>query len=166
MITNSTLQSLNKFKLVYKSAFIGLLTNILLDVPIMSFSPTIGLPPSLGPSTASIIGYSISALYALYNLKKEHALSYKATLDTIKKLIIPIICMIVGVLLIELLFTNIIHINYDNKFMCIVEIGVVSIIGSFIYLGILIKSKTLQKVLGEHNYKKIMRKLTFNKINI
>ncbi len=166
MITSSTLQSLNKFKLVYKSSILGLLTNMLLDVPMMLLYNKIGIPPYLGASTASLIGYGTSTLYALYHLKKEHALSYGSTFNVIKQLIIPTISMVAIVILTKLVFTNFIFNSYDNKMMCIVEIACVSILGALTYLFILFKTGTLERVFGKENLNKILRKITFNKVSI
>ncbi len=166
MITSSTLQSLNKFKLVYKSSILGLLTNMLLDVPMMLLYNKIGIPPYLGASTASLIGYGTSTLYALYHLKKEHALSYRSTINMIKQLIIPTISMIIVVILTKLVFTHFIFSNYDNKLMCIIEIAVVAFLGALVYLTILFKSGTLEKVFGKENLNRIIKKITFNKISL
>ena len=166
MITSSTLQSLNKFKLVYKSSILGLLTNMLLDVPMMLLYNKIGIPPYLGASTASLIGYGTSTLYALYHLKKEHALSYRSTINMIKQLIIPTISMIIVVILTKLVFTHFIFSNYDNKLMCIIEIAVVALLGATVYLTILFKSGTLENVFGKENLNRILRKVTFNKISL
>ena len=160
MITSSTLQSLNKFKLVYTSAVFGLLVNALLDFPIMYFYSKVGIPVCLGPSTASIIGYSISSLYALHKLKKEHELNYGKTLKLIGKLIIPTIVMA----LIVIGLKYIIPVDYSNKISCVLFVAIISIIGAAIYIILLSINKTLQNVLGESQYRKIMNKLTFSKI--
>jgi hypothetical protein len=74
--------------------------------------------------------------------------------------------MVVVVILTKLVFTNFIFNNYDNKMMCILEIACVSILGAIIYLVILYKTGTLEKVFGKENLNKIVKKLTFNKISI
>ena len=164
MITSSTLQSLNKFKLVYKSSIFGLLTNMILDVPLMYLYSKIGIPAYMGAPTASIIGYSVSSLYTLYHLKKEHSLTYRDTRKVISKLIMPTIIMIVSVVLVELVFTKVIHIDYANKLMCIVEVGCVTLVGAIAYLSILLKNGTIKHVLGAQQYNKILRKISFGKL--
>ena len=163
MITSSTLQSLNKFKLVYKSSILGLIANMTLDVPFMILYSKIGIPAYLGASTASIIGYGLSSLYALYHLKKEHNLSYGSTITLIKKLILPTILMILSVIVVEFLFTHFIFHDLDRKLLCIVEIAITALIGASIYLGILLKTGTLRQVFGEELYQKLTRKLPFLK---
>lgn len=159
MITSSTLQSLNKYKLVYKSTILGLLTNAILDVPIMLLFNKIGIPAFLGASTSSIIGYSLSSIYALYVLNKEHQLEYSKTFKLLKDLILPIILMIAGVLICK----SIIPINYNSKLSTIIFIAINSIVGGVIYLSILYKKGVLKEVLGEHLFNKIFSKIPFLK---
>lgn len=154
MITSSTLQSLNKFKLVYKSAIIGLLFNICLDAPIILLYHKIGIPVCLGASTASIIGYSISVIYALYHLKKEHALNYSNTFKLIRSLIIPTLIMSIAVIILKL----VLPVNFDNKLSCIIYIAIPSIIGAIIYLYINYKNGNLEKVLGSNLFNRFFGK--------
>lgn len=154
MIVSSTLQSLNKFKLVYKCAILGIGINMLLDAPLMILFSKIHIPPYLGASVSSIIGYSISSLYALFKLYKKHNLNYTDTFNTIKKLIIPIMAMIITVSISKI----IIPIDYDNKISCIIYIGINSIIGALVYGIILIKQGTFKSVIGSNLYKKILNR--------
>ena len=160
MITSSTLQSLNKFKLVYISAIIGFALNLCLDFPLTILYNKIGIPECLAPSTASIIGYLTSSIFVLYKLKKEHKLTYKKTYLTIFKVCIATLAMAIVVVLLKM----IIPVNYDNKISCIINVAIISVIGAIIYIVILSKNKTLQNVLGEDQYKRIMKKITFGKI--
>ena len=155
MITNSTLQSLNKFKLVYKSAALGLFVNMFLDVPIMILYSKIGIAPYLGASTASIIGYGTSVLYSLYNLKKEHNLSYRKTFNTIIKIVISTFVMIIVVFLLE----KLIVIDFNNKLLCIIYIAIISLFGAIVYTFMTYKMGVLNDVLKDDFMKKIKRKL-------
>lgn len=145
MITSSTLQSLNKFKLVYKSAILGFVLNALLDVPIMLLFNKIGIPPFLGAGTASIIGYASASLYVLYILRKEHNLRYGKTFRLVCKLIVPILSMIAVVFL----FMNIIPLNVDSKVSCIIYIAVNAIVGALVYGILVYKNGVLNDVLGD-----------------
>ena len=79
------------------------------------------------------------------------------------KLILPIVAMIVGVFGVNYLFSYF-GIDYNNKLMSIINIGVSTLVGALIYGGILIKTKTIQNVFGEAYYNKLLRKLTFGKL--
>ena len=160
MITSSTLQSLNKFKLVYKSSLYGLLINIILDIVlILGFNKTI-IPAYLGAPIASIIGYGFSSLYTLYNLKKEHSLKYNDTFKLIKKLLLPLILMTIIVFTINYLLPF----NQNTIILCLIRTIICAVIGALVYGIILIKNGTLKEVLGESLYKRIITKLTFGKI--
>lgn len=161
LITNSTLQSLNKFKHAYISAILGFIVNIILDIILIRVFALIGIPAYLGASAASIIAYTSSVLYALLILKKEERLHYRTTIMFCFKLLIPIGFMILGVVGVNYLFGGI---NYNNKLMSIVNIAVSALVGVLIYAGILIKTGTLKKVFGEAYYNKLLRKLTFGKL--
>jgi len=161
LITNSTLQSLNKFKHAYISAILGFIVNIILDIILIRTFALIGIPAYLGASAASIIAYTSSVLYALLILKKEERLHYRTTIKFCFKLLIPIGFMILGVVGVNYLFGGI---NYNNKLMSIVNIAVSALVGVLIYAGILIKTGTLKKVFGEAYYNKLLRKLTFGKL--
>ncbi|MCI8446247.1 MAG: polysaccharide biosynthesis protein, partial [Bacilli bacterium] len=153
-ITTSTLQSLNKYKLVYKSAILGLFTNICLDVLIILLFNQIGFPVCLGASIASMIGYSISSMYALKSLKKEHGLEYQNTLKLSKSLFLPLISMIAVVML----FKIIIPVNYGSRLSCIIYTVIISIIGASIYLFMNYKNGNLEKVLGQELFQKFFKK--------
>lgn len=154
MIVSSALQSLNKFKLVYKCTLLGIGLNAILDAPLMILFSKINIPPYLGASVASIIGYSVSFIYALYKLYKEHNLNYKDTFITIKRLIFPIIAMTVVVIICK----NIIPINYASKISCIIYIGLNSIIGALVYGIILIKKGIFKDVIGSTLYNRFFKK--------
>lgn len=158
MISSSTLQSLNKFKLVYKATILGLLLNMLLDIPSILLFNQFGLA-HIGASVASIIGYSSSFLYILYKLNKEHDLNYKNTLNLLKDILIPIILMIAVVLISK----ELIPVNYDSKISTIIYTGIVSLLGGSTYILYTIKTKVLQRTIGEKNYNKIMKKLHLKK---
>ena len=123
----------------------------------------VGLPAYLGASTASFIAFMCSVLYALLVIKKQEKLHYGKTIKFTFKLMIPIGFMVLGVVLVNLLF-NYFGIDYNNKLMSILNVGISALVGALIYCGILIKTGTLKKVFGEAYYNKLLRKLTFGKL--
>lgn len=162
MVSSSTLQGLNKFKLVYKTTIIGFCLNMFLDVPLMLLYNKIGLPPYLGATTASIIGYSSSVYVTLSSLRKEHNLKYKKTLNILKKIFIPLITMIIVVLITK----AIIPVNVNSKTSCIIFVGINAIIGAITYLLISYKMNIITDVFGKSAVNKILKKLTFGKVRI
>lgn len=162
MVTSSTLQSLNKFKTVYVTTLIGYLLNATLDVPFMLIFNSLGFEPFIGAVIASIVGYTFSVISALYILKKDHNLKYQTTFKMLLKIIVPTLVMISIVVLLKL----VIPINLMSKTSCIIYVGIISIVGAIIYLFIAYKMGILKTVFGEEYLNKIIRKITFNKVNL
>ncbi len=162
MITSSTLQSLNKFKAVYLTTLLGYATNAILDIPLMLFSHALGLQPFIGAILASILGYLVSALSTLLILKKEHHLKYKETGKLLGKLIIPTLAMVLVVLAVQIVLP------YDlyQKTSCIFYVAIITIIGAFVYLTICYKKGILEDVFGKEYLNRIVKKLTFGKVNL
>ena len=75
MVVNTTLQSLDKFKTIYISTFTGLITNALLDIPLMILCDKIGIYPYYGAIISTMIGTSLSLTISLRKLKKDMSLS-------------------------------------------------------------------------------------------
>ena len=102
MIISVSLQSLNKFKIVYVSSGIGFLLNALLDIPFMYLFHILGLEAFYGAILATIVGYIFSYIYSLFKLKKELNFNYKSILKTIKDSLIPTLAMILVLLVLKL----------------------------------------------------------------
>lgn len=161
-ITSSTLQSINKFKAVYMTSILGLFMNAFLDVPFMLLFHALHMDPFIGACVATILGYGTSIFLALRILKKDHQLSYKSVLVMLKKIIIPLASMIIVVLL----FRAILPVNFDSKMSCILNVGMLSLIGMIVYLGICFKMGILDDIFGREYLSKFIKKLTFGKISI
>lgn len=87
VIICSALQGLYKTKLVYTSVILGLVTNLILDVPLMYLFNYLGIYAFYGATTATIIGYIVSLGIPLITLKKEEGFSYKSTLSLIPRVL-------------------------------------------------------------------------------
>ena len=162
MVTSSTLQSLNKFKSVYLTSLLGYITNAVLDVPLMLLMHSLGFEPFIGAILASILGYSFSVVTAMYVMRKDHKLSYKSSFKMLGKLILPTLIMTVVVLILK----AIIPLDITSKFSCILYVAIISILGAITYLFVTYKQGTLMTVFGKEYLNKIMKKITFGKVQI
>lgn len=162
MVTSSTLQSLNKFKAVYLTTLLGYVTNAFLDVPLMLLCHALGLEPFIGAVLASILGYSLSAISTLVLLNKEHKLKYNETFKVMFKILLPTIMMVLVVVLLKL----VIPINYMSRLSSIIYVAVISIVGSLVYLFTTYKMGILTLVFGKDYLNKIVKKVTFGKIDL
>jgi len=91
----SALQGLYKTKLIYIAVITGLLTNILLDIPLMLLFDAINIYPYYGTITATVIGYIISLAIPLIYLYKKDNFNYKETIKMLPKLFLSIFLIIV-----------------------------------------------------------------------
>jgi O-antigen/teichoic acid export membrane protein len=162
LVTSTTMQGLNKFKMVYLSTILGYATNALLDVPLMYLCKYIGLKPFIGAIIASIIGYTLSILIVLIHLNKKHNIKYNETFKIFIKTLLPSLVMIIVVYLMKL----IVPVNYTSKLSCVLYIGLISIVGAVSYLFIAFKQDILYDVFGKEYLSKLISKLTFNKIKL
>ena len=158
-ICNFTLQSVNKFKMVYISALTGILVNALLDVPLMLLLSKIGLPPYWGATLATIIGFSVTVIIATRVLKKEFGFKYKGIFTMLGKTIIPLILMITSVIVLKFL----IPINVGNRMSSIIYVGIISLIGALIYFLVTYKIGLIDQVLGEDFLDKLKNRFKLKK---
>ncbi|MBQ6686909.1 MAG: polysaccharide biosynthesis protein [Bacilli bacterium] len=161
MVTNFTLQSVNKFKVVYISALTGFILNALLDAPLMIIFSKIGIPAYLGATVATLIGYTASVLIALLTLKKQHNFKYMETIKVLFKTLLAIIIMAAVVILLK----SIIPVNLSSTMSIIIYIGVIALFGALVYLFVIWKLNLINDVLGKEYVKKIIKKLTFGKVS-
>ena len=163
MITNSTLQSCNRFKSVYLTNIIGLFVNAALDVPLMLLFNKLGIGAYYGAIVASFIGYNISIFMALKLIgNKEFKLNYKQTFINVAKMLIPL-----GIMIITLLtLNNILPFNVYTKAGALILITIDTIVGGIIYLFISYKMGIMSDILGKNYINKILKKLTFGKFQI
>lgn len=155
IVISLSLQSLNKFKTVYISSIIGFLINALLDVPFMYLFSLIGLEAFYGAILATILGYVFSYFYSLTSLKKSMNFSYKEVLKTIKDVLLPIVCMLISLIILNL------FIKLPNSSLikiCLVLI-LYTIIGALVYLGISYKTGLLNDVFGKEYITRLLNKL-------
>ena len=158
MVTSSIVQGLNKFKVVYISAISGFLTNMILDVPLMLLFNKLGLPSYLGALVSSITGYLLSVFIALRSLNKEYDIKYQDTLNSILKMFVPVIALIIVVLILR-----VIPYDINSKISCILNIIINTIIGGITYIFISYKMGLINDILGKDKIDKIIKKLTFKR---
>lgn len=160
-ITFNTMQSLNKYKTVYISVFVGFAANALLDIPLILLYNKIGIPAFWGAISATIIGYIISIKIATHDLKKNHDLHFVSTYKMLGKISVPVTIMIV-----ELLILNRFIMFGNSKVSSILTVLVNAIIGGATYIFIAYKMHIIQDIFGKEMLNKIIKKLTFGKVSL
>ncbi len=161
-VTFNAMQSMNKFKTVYASVFVGFLVNGLLDIPLILAFDKIGLPAYWGAPIATIIGYNISMMIARHDLKKNHKMKFGETLKMIGKLCVPTGVMIAALLVMN----NILMFDATTTWSSIIMIVANTIVGGCIYLVISYKMGLINEVFGRAYVNKLIKKLTFGKVSL
>lgn len=154
MVTNFTLQSMNAFKVVYKSALCGYATNLILDIIFMYLLHLFNLPIYYGAILASICGYIVSITIATRYLKNNYNFKYKETLKIFQKMIIPLI----GLVLITLILNNLLLFNETSRILMIIKVAIIASLVGMLYLLALYKLNILNDVFGSEMLNKIKNK--------
>ena len=157
-VLSSSLQGMQKFKVIYKNSFIGIITNALLDIPLILLFNKIGVSPYIATVVATSVGYTTSIILSLRYLKKTMRFEYDKTFNILKKIILPCICMILPIIVGKQLITY--NITTLTSF---ITLGVYGLIGMLIYLFMTYKNNSLQEVLGEDLINNVLKKLHLKK---
>lgn len=154
MVSEMSLQAMNKFKMVYFTTFFGFGLDALLDIPMILLFDKLGLPPYHGVVMASIVAFIISIGITLILLKKEYNLSYGSILKSCKKMILPEISMII-ILVIMKFFIKLENLTLLSAFLISILYAVV---GASIYIFISVKNGIIYDVLGRDYINSIVNK--------
>lgn len=153
MVINSLLQSLNKSKLIYISVLTGLITNILLDIPLMYLFAKLNLPAYYGAITATLLGFILSNSISIIYLNNEMHLNYQETSKAIPRFIISAIILII----MFKIFNIILPVDSNNRLIQVFNLAVSGIVCGGTYLAI--NFKYLKDLLP----KKLLDKLKITK---
>lgn len=145
-------QSLNRYKSLYIGLVGGFLFNASTNILFMEIFDKIGLPIYYGNLFATMIGYSITIIVPLIDIKHKFNISYK---ETIKQFFITIFAVIVMSIVI-LLLTNIIPIINLGRFKSILIVILYAIVGMIVYFGLTYKI-SFKKIFGEELLKKFKK---------
>lgn len=155
IVISMALQSLNMFKVVYKSTILGFLTNAILDVPLMYLMKKLGTHAFYGAIIATVLGYVLSYTISLSSLKKQLGFSFKGIIDTIKKSMLPILSMTCVLILINLFL----KLNVSGSIKIFMTCLIYALVGGFVYLSISYKIGLLESVFEKEFIDKIFKKL-------
>lgn len=154
-LTCSTLNCISESKIVIFSIVIGITLKAIFNPVLMNAFNFIGLHPSYGVTIASIIAFGTASLINFYHIKKKIDIDYKETFGKLGSIILGTMIMIVFLLLLQF----IIPLNNKSRIISLFIAGFYGIIGTVIYLYVMIKTKTIYDIFGENIFKKIKFKL-------
>lgn len=159
LVVNSVLQSLNKYKVIYLSTISGLLTNALLDIPLLILCNKIGIYTYYGAIFATLIGSSLSVYISFRALKKSMNFEYKGIINIIKKELLPLLSMIITVLITQYLLKGI----FTGRIITIIPCLICALVGMIVYGIISYKTGLLSDVLGAEYVDSVLKKLKLKK---
>jgi len=152
MVVNSLLQSLSKYKILFTSVIIGIVINILLDIPMMYLFNYLGLEAFHGAIFATFIGLCTSIIIPIIYLNKYMNFKYSETLRILPKTIYNILIVVI----IDIILSMVLPTNSTSRIIQILNIIILGIVTVPIY--IILNKNSLKELLPE-KVLKILRKV-------
>lgn len=140
----NTLQGINKYKLVITTVLLGLVTNAILDVPLMLLFDKLGMNASYGAITAALIGYTLSILTSLCILNKKYSFKFKTTLSRFPHYLVSWLIFILTIEGLKLIIPT----TLTGRLIQIPILTIFGIVSFLIYLYINYKNNNLKLVFG------------------
>lgn len=154
---NSTIimQSLNQYKIVFLSLFVGFIWNACMNIPMMKMCYQIGLPTYYGATIASMIGYVFSISICLFYINRKFKIQYH---ETLKHFLHIIFANFMMVLIIKIcsLWIPIQVSGFANSMFVIIFY---TILGGITYFGITYFDNTIFEIFGQEELKRILKKI-------
>ena len=150
----NVLQGINKYKLVIITVLIGLITNAILDVPLMILFYNLKVNVSYGAIAAALIGYTLSITTSLFVLYKKYSFRFNKTIKALPKYILSWLVFIITILLLK----QIIPTTLENRLIQIPILILYTSISFAIYIYINDKLGNIKEVFGT-NISRIIKRV-------
>ena len=148
-------QSMNNTKQSIIALGGSLIAKVLLNVPMMHLFNLVGIEAYYAPIALNILIDTSASLYLLYIVKKDTKISYFKTVQTIIKIVL---CTVIMVLVLSIL--NMFIPSYSHsRMISILYIVLYGIIGMITYFFVAYKSKTIDNVFGKGFVQKVFDNL-------
>ena len=149
------LQLLKQYKMVFISLIVGFLTKLSLNIPLMYLFNELGIYPFYGAITATILGFSISALISAIYINRKFHISYMSTIKELKNIVIGVALMLVSLFTLELVFP----LTIKSRLLSLFFAGVYGVVGGGVYLFYAYKSGLLERIFGKSLFEKLKNRL-------
>ncbi len=159
-VLNTALIGISEYKIIYINTILGVVLNLLMDIPFMIIFDKLGLFPVWGASFSSILSFSIATLLACTMLKQKYNISFKDFNSALKKVIISCVAFSIPLIILN------IFVKWNYNFIVTFLIMVLyMIIGASIYIYINCKNGLVYDIFGKDIFTKIKNKLKLGKEN-
>lgn len=149
------LQLLKEYKKVFICLMVGLLTNALLNIPLLYAFDYMQLPAYYGSITSTILGYMACSFLALNFIRKKYDVNYEETIKRVFNIVLTTTLMVIVLLVIKYF----IPFESTSRLVNIIYIILFSIIGAVVYFGVMFKTRLIYDIFGKGNVDKIVSKL-------
>ena len=141
--------------MVFICLVVGLLTNALLNIPLLYLFDYLGLPAYYGSNTSTILGYSFCSLLALFHINRKYHIHYGESFKRIFNIIVVALIMVATLWGLSYLvpFTN------DGRLFNVLYVSLYTLVGGLVYFIIMIKSKMVYNIFGDEVVNKVKRKI-------
>ena len=147
-------QSLSRYKTMYIALLSGFFFNACMNIPFMILFHKLGLTIYHGNLFATMLGYSVTIVICLVDMKRTLKISYR---DTIKHFFMMIIaCMIMVLILTGCSY--LIPLTGHSRMMSLLIVFLYALIGAIIYFGFTYFTKTLDAAIGKEAIREVFHK--------
>lgn len=155
--TNTILQVLKEYKMMFTCLISGLLVKVLFNVPLIYGFSKMALPGYYGAITATILGFLLASIMGLIFLKKKYHVNYE---DTVRRGMNCVAAVLVMTIVLALL-KFVVPLTLTSRLMCVLVVMLYATIGAGIYFFITFKTKTAQMIFGEQRLNPIIKRFPF-----
>ncbi len=148
------LQLLKQYKMVFATLILGFLTKVTLNIPFMHLFNKMGIYPFYGAITATILGFSVSALISAIYIHAKFKIRYTETLKELINIGIGVALMLVSLFLLE----GVLPLDVSSRLLSLAFACVYGIVGGGVYLLYVYKAGTLERVFGKELFNKLKRR--------
>lgn len=159
-ISIGVVQSMNKYKIVAIALSIGVITKLVLQIPIMNAFNGLGINPIFGSDFATICGYLIPSIFIFAYFIKLLKINYDETIKRGFEIFMIIVVMLIGLFA----FRYVMPLETSNRFEAIIVTIVYSLLGSSIYLLLTYKFGIIRKIFSERVINIIKERFSKNKV--
>lgn len=153
------MQTLNNTKVTFIALLTSFIGKVILNIPFMHLCNYLNIPLYFGPIMVTLITQGLAIVYIVYILRKNYQIKFKDTLKVFTK----IICATIIMLLVLIIIKQFIDFNITSRLLSILCIIIYMIVGIIVYGIIVIKTKTLEQVLGSKLINNILKKIHLKK---
>lgn len=157
-VTMSTMHSLGFSKVVILTLGAGLISKVILNVPLMNLFNNLQIHASYGVITSTILSNIVAIICNMLFLKKKLDIKYTDTIKKTLKTLIPLISMIIVVML----FKQIIP-SSNSRVICFIYSCIYGLIGALVYFVVAFKTHLINDIFGNDFLDKILLKLKLKK---